>query len=466
MFKLRDYQEELLKKTHESMQRGNKTIVVESPPRTGKTILMAEIARKATAKGNRVLFVVHRKEVVEQAIKTFEQQQVNMNLAQLGMVQTITRHVDEIPVPQVIFVDEGHHALAQTYTRILDHFPNAFKLLFTATPHRTGRKQLDLIADDIVTGKSIKWLTEHGNLAPFKYYSIGYIDTKKLKKNSTGDYTAHSMDQAIDHKIYGNIVNHYQKLAHGKQAVVYCYSVENALAIAKQFNQHGISAVEVDAKTPNEKREAIVEDFRQGKIKILTNVNLFTEGIDLPNVDCVIMVRPTASLSLYLQFSMRCLNPRKGKEAIIIDHVANWKTFGLPNAERDWKSEMQTSKKRKSASNGVEPCIQCPVCFQTFKKSEIDKGHCPVCGAEIIEYHPNLKKVDAELEEIQQKMQTQKRLSMVHRMIANNTVQAVADKSIGQLKTYQEFVAYAQLHGYRKQWAYVMYNKIIRKRRV
>ena len=138
---------------------------------------MADIARRATAKGNQVLFVVHRKEIVDQATAAFQEQNVDMNLAQLGMVQTITRHVNEIPEPQVIFIDEGHHSLAKTYQRIIDAFPNAIKLLFTATPQRTGKKQLDLIADDIVLGRSIKWLTEHGNLAPFTYYSIDEILT-------------------------------------------------------------------------------------------------------------------------------------------------------------------------------------------------------------------------------------------------------------------------------------------------
>ena len=176
MFQLRDYQQELLNKTYESVRKGNKTIIVQSPPRTGKTVLMADIARRATAKGNRVLFVVHRKEIVDQATATFKEQNVDMNLTQLGMVQTITRHVNEIPEPQVIFIDEGHHSLAKTYQRIIDAFPNAIKLLFTATPQRTGKKQLDLIVDDIVHKKKNKWLTEHGNLAPFKYYSIDDID--------------------------------------------------------------------------------------------------------------------------------------------------------------------------------------------------------------------------------------------------------------------------------------------------
>jgi len=138
-------------------------------------------------------------------------------------------------------------------------------------------------------------------------------------------------------RIFGHIVKQYKRIANGKQAVVYTYSVDSAIKVANEFNESDISAREVDGNTPQNVRDAIVKDFKNQKIKILVNVNLFTEGVDLPNVDCVIMARPTASLSLYLQFSMRCLNPRKGKTAIIIDHANNFKKFGYPDDDRDWK---------------------------------------------------------------------------------------------------------------------------------
>ena len=120
---------------------------------------MAEIARRTTENNNRVMFLIHRKEVLDQAIKTFKEQDVKMNLTTMGMVQTLTRRVDKLPTPNVILVDEAHHALAKSYQRILKQFPKAIILLFTATPHRTGRTQLDQIADDIIVGQSIHELT-------------------------------------------------------------------------------------------------------------------------------------------------------------------------------------------------------------------------------------------------------------------------------------------------------------------
>ena len=161
MFKLRDYQQETVDKVYQSIRNGHKSIMVQQPPRTGKTVIMADIARRATAKGNRILFVVHRQEIVQQVIKTFKANDVNMNLSTIGMVQTIARHVEELEPPSIIFVDEAHHVLGKSYRRILDAFPEAYKLLFTATPYRLGGQGFTDVADDLITGKSVPWLIKN-----------------------------------------------------------------------------------------------------------------------------------------------------------------------------------------------------------------------------------------------------------------------------------------------------------------
>ncbi|PEG93726.1 DEAD/DEAH box helicase, partial [Lactobacillus sp. UMNPBX10] len=129
------------------------------------------------------------------------------------MVQTLTRRVDKLPIPNVILVDEAHHALAKSYQRILSKFPKSIVLLFTATPHRTGRMQLDQIADDIIVGQSIHELTDIGFLAPFRYFQPpGDFDSKLLKRGSTGDFTNDSMQQAMSTKIFGHIVKQYKRI--------------------------------------------------------------------------------------------------------------------------------------------------------------------------------------------------------------------------------------------------------------
>lgn len=412
---------------------------------------MAEIARRTTKNNNHVMFLIHRKEVLDQAVKTFNEQGVKMNLTTMGMVQTLTRRVDKLPIPDVTLVDEAHHALAKSYQRILNKFPKAIVLLFTATPHRTGRTQLDQIADDIIVGQSIHELTEKGFLAPFRYFQPpNDFDSKLLKRGSTGDFTNESMQVAMSTKIFGHIVKQYKRIANGMQAVVYTYSIDSAVKIANEFNSEGISAIEVDGTTSKEKRDLAVRKFRDQEIKILVNVNLFTEGVDLPNVDCVIMARPTASLALYLQFSMRCLNPRPGKTAIIIDHANNFKTFGYPDDDRDWKQAIKSGK-QKSKTLLTDPglsIITCDYCFAVVKASEVKDGKCPICGKPI-KVHEAKPVSDVDLVEA-----TKERQKAIREIVKNDLLKSVANKNVNELHSLRELQAYAKLHGYKPGWAW------------
>ena len=412
---------------------------------------MAEVARRTTKNNNRVMFLIHRKEVLDQAVKTFNEQGVNPSLLTAGMVQTLTRRIDKLKKPDVILVDEAHHALAKSYQRILKQFPKAIVLLFTATPHRTGRTQLDQIADDIIVGQSIHELTDKGFLAPFRYFQPpNDFNSKLLKRSSTGDFTNESMQQAMSTKIFGHIVKQYKRIANGMQAVVYTYSIDSAIKIAAEFNSEGISAVEVDGTTPKEKRTVAVRKFREQEIKILVNVNLFTEGVDLPNVDCVIMARPTASLALYLQFSMRCLNPRPGKTAIIIDHANNFKTFGYPDDDRDWKQAIKSGK-QKSKSLLKDPglsIVTCDYCFAVVKASEVKDGKCPICGKPI-KVHEAKPVSDVDLVEA-----TKERQRLIKEIVKNNLLKEVATKKVSELHSLKELQAYAKLHSYKPGWAW------------
>lgn len=414
---------------------------------------MAEIARRTTKNNNRVMFLIHRKEVLDQAVKTFNEQGINPSLLTAGMVQTLTRRIDKLKKPDVILVDEAHHALAKSYQRILNKFPQAIVLLFTATPHRTGRQQLDQIADDIIVGQSIHELTDKGFLAPFRYFQPpNDFNRNLLKRSSTGDFTNESMQEAMSTKIFGHIVKQYKRIASGMQAVVYTYSVDSAIKIANEFNSEGISAIEVDGTTSKEKRDLAVRKFREQEIKILVNVNLFTEGVDLPNVDCVIMARPTASLALYLQFSMRCLNPRPGKTAIIIDHANNFKQFGYPDDDRDWKKAIKSGR-QKSKSLLKDPglsIVTCDYCFAVVKASEVKDGKCPICGKPI-KVHEAKPVSDVDLVEA-----TKERQRLIKEIVKKKLLKEVANKTVSELHTMKELQAYARLHGYKKGWSFYM----------
>ena len=445
MYKLRDYQAEIINKIQNSMLTGHRRIIVQSPPRTGKTVVMSEIARRATVKNRRVLFLIHRQEVLEQANATFKEQGVDFDLLTSGMVQTLTRRVDKLDAPHIILVDEAHHALSKSYRRILDKFKDAYVLLFTATPVRLGREQLDQVADDIVLGKSIKELTAAGFLAPFRYYQppAGF-NQSELKLSSTGDYTNKSITSALQSCLYGDLVSHYKRLAAGKQAVCYCHSIDAAKHAAAEFNKNGIAAAEVDGTTPRSERDELVKKFRAGVIKVMVNVNLFTEGVDLPDVDAVILARPTSSLSLYLQFAMRCLNPRAGKVAVIIDHANNVEKFGYPDSERNWLQLVKTgAKTRKNAETDNFNIVTCETCFAVLESRTIKAGTCPYCDALIKQKRPDKPVALIDLVEAARNEIASKKIDDYHQL-----------KTVSELHTMKELQAYAKLHGYKKGWCY------------
>jgi len=378
MFVLRDYQKKLITDLKHSLLAGNHNVVVQSPAGSGKTVTMAAIAKSATDKGNIVLFIVHRREIVEQVEQTFKSYGVNMTLCCVGMVQTVTRRLKGLEVPQLILVDECHHSLAKSYTRIFEYFKNANVVGFTATPVRLSGQGLSKVFDDLILGPRIDWLIDNHYLAPYEYYSVKLIDDNKLKRNSTGDFSSSSMNEASKNIIYGDVIKEYKRIANGTKAIVYTYSVKSSIKVAAEFNQAGYKALQVDGNTAKEKREQAMNDFRSGKVQILVNAELYGEGVDVPDCQTVIMLRPTESLSLFIQQSMRCMRYKPNKKATIIDHVANYTRFGLPDTPRTWS--LKGRKKKSSASSGGIAIRTCPHCFAVISAAY---SICPICGQEI-----------------------------------------------------------------------------------
>jgi superfamily II DNA or RNA helicase len=392
--KLREYQAELIGRIRLSIKHGHKSIVSVLGCGGGKSIIQAEIAHSATDKGNRVLFLVHRKELCEQITNTFTAQGVDMDLCSVSMVQTVSRHIDKIPAPRLIITDEAHHSTANTYKKIYNAFPDALRLGFTATPCRLNAGGLGEVYDDLITSVSTKWLIDNKFLSPYKYYSVKLADTSNLHVKA-GDYKADEVAELMQNsEIYGETVKQWEKLANDKKTIAYCASVEAAEETAEQFRQAGYTAASLSGSTPKELRAQIMQDFRDSKIMILTNCELFGEGLDVPDCECTVLLRPTQSLTLYIQQSMRSMRYMPGKTAIIIDHVGNCYLHGLPDDEREWTLE----PKAKQAN--MVKIRECPMCFSVYPPT---KQKCPYCGyAAVKEIQRKEKKtVEIDLVEMQ-----------------------------------------------------------------
>lgn len=392
--KLREYQAELIGRIRLSIMHGHKSIVSVLGCGGGKSVIQAEIARSATDKGNRVLFLVHRKELCEQITNTFTAQGVDMDRCSVSMVQTVSRHIDKLPEPQIIITDEAHHSTANSYKKIYEAFPEALRLGFTATPCRLNHGGLGEVYEDLITSVSTQWLIENHYLSPYKYYSVKLADTSGLHIKA-GDYKADEVAELMQNsEIYGETVKQWEKLAKGKKTIAYCASVEAAEETAEQFRQAGYTAASLSGSTPKEQRTQIMQDFRDSKIMILTNCELFGEGLDVPDCECTVLLRPTQSLTLYIQQSMRSMRYMPGKTAIIIDHVGNCYLHGLPDDNREWTLE----PKAKQAN--MVKIRECPMCFSVYPPT---KQKCPYCGyAAVKEIQRKEKKtVEIDLVEMQ-----------------------------------------------------------------
>lgn len=341
--------------------------------------MIAEIARLAVAKGGQVMFTVHRKELVNQIKQSFRENEVDLTKCTILTVGKIAHRLNILPKPTLIITDETHHSLAKTYQTIYDHYQGVTRLGFTATPWRLNGKGLHDVYDAMILGPSIDWLIENHYLASYEYYSVKLVNDAKLKKSSTGDYTSKSMDEAVGRTIFGDVVKTYQEKTPGQQAIVYAHSVEFSKAIAQAFQAAGIEAAHADAKTPSAERERIMSGFKSGSLKVLCNVDLISEGFNVPDCSVVIMLRPTESLVLFIQQSMRSMRYRPDKVATIIDHVGNYLRFGLPDDEHPWTLDDRKKKKKQGATD-APPIRTCEFCFAVIPAASVV---CPICGRQI-----------------------------------------------------------------------------------
>lgn len=438
MQQLRQYQIDIINRVHEAWADGARAPCVVLPCGSGKSCIAADMARRATWKGNRVLFLVHRKELVDQIQRTFIGWGVDMDYCTVGMVQTITRRVKKMQAPALIITDENHHSLAESYKRIYEAFPKAYRVGVTATPVRLNGDGLGDVNDRLIIGVSAKWLIANQFLAPYDYYAPSVADLTGLHVRQ-GEYIASEIEaRLMSAAIYGDVIANYQKYGNGDKAVCYCASIKHSMAVAEAFNQVGISAAHLDGETPKPERNKITSDFRSGKVRILCNVDLISEGFDVPDCGCAILLRPTKSLTLYIQQSMRCMRYQSGKKAVIIDHVGNYARFGMPDDDREWTLDKKSRDKQAQCEQNSVKAVICPECFRVFEPNE--ERTCPWCGALLPKKEREISEKPAELSKIE-----------------GFTLRY--DKP-SDCKSYSELQDYAKRHGYKPGWSYIMAKKL------
>lgn len=438
MYQLFDYQQKLVAGARNALAKGNKGVLIVSPPGSGKSVVIAEIARLTALKKNRVLFFVHRQELVEQIKESFIEQGVDLNYCTIMTVGKVANRLKILPKPNLIIVDESQHSRAKTYQKIFNYYSDVPRLGFTGSPWRLSGKGFKDIYSVMVQGPKTKWLIDHHKLAPFTVYGYQLGDKNMLRHGSTGDYTKRSMDNYTRSIIHGSIVKSWLKFAKDRKTIVYCHSVSFSKKVAQAFRNAGINAVHADAKTPESKRDKIMTDFKKGKIKVLCNVELYGEGVNVPDCSCVVLLRPTESLVIYLQQSMRCMRYQPNKHAVIIDQVGNFEKFGLPDQDRQWTLEDREKHPHREGSTTDGPAIKtCPECFAVIEAKNVT---CPLCGHD---FSTEIRRIKQRKDQELSAIKTQK----FH-------IDLIARKKVSELTSMHELSLYAKAKGYKHGWIF------------
>lgn len=448
-YQLRSYQQDLKNKIYKALADGFKAPLAVSPTGSGKAVTLCSIAYdlaigKVFGESLPVVIIVHRKELVSQLCVTLSRASVPHNIIApknvvVGIIAAQRRatgkqyydHRAPITVVSVdtfnsrsdsykkladgikVWIqDEAAHVLKNNkWGKAIALFPNARGIGFTATPQRLDKRGLgthaDGVFDTMILGPSTKFLINEGYLSKYKIVVPPGDYQDHLKKASEGaDFTREAMAVASrDSHVVGDVVSNYLKFAKGKQAIVFASDIEAAMKIEQEFLKNDVPALTLTGETPDAKRSQGVIDFEEERIKVLVNVDLFDEGFDVPGIECVIMARPTMSVSKYLQMVGRGLRIKKGKEyALIIDHVGNIRgqggDHGLPDQHRTWT--LDRIVKRRDTTNLFR------ICSNHLCNAPYDKvlEACPYCGTEYIKQYNRaggtsareaLKQVDGDL---------------------------------------------------------------------
>ena len=446
---LRPYQEQAIASVRIAVMQSDRALLV-MPTGSGKTVVFSEICRLANEKNKKVLILVHRRELVTQASDKLTKAGVKHGIiaagfdpsdqpVQVASVQTLIRRLKPGSfTPDLIIIDEAHHAVAGSWDKIIGHFSDAKIIGVTATPSRLDGRGLGSHFSTLVSGPSVAQLTKLGFLSPHRVFAPPVIADLSNVKTRAGDYANDQLSAAMDRPtVTGDSVQHYRRLADGLPAIAFCCSIAHATSVCASFNAAGYRAKLVTGNMPMEERDEAISGLADGRTQVLCSVDVVSEGTDVPAVSAAILLRPTQSEALYLQQVGRILRPQPGKVAIVLDHVGSTLKHGFVDDVRVWDLESKPKRQRKD-----EPAVQvrqCPSCFAAFKPQPV----CPMCGHEFpVKPKRELTEREGELKE----MRRQDALDRIEKK-----------KEIGRARTLPELLALAKKKGYKPGWAYKIF---------
>jgi superfamily II DNA or RNA helicase len=444
-----------LQKVNEAF-RDHRRVCFQGATGYGKTVLAVEFLCRQD--DEHILILAHRDEIVQQICKALTRVGIPFGVIapgydqtddriQVASVMTVVRRLDRIQPPTLIWIDECHHAAAETWKRILAAWPNADVIGTTATPRRLDGKPLDDFFDVLVCGPSIARLIDIGYLAPCVVFCPARSPDLKTVRVRAGDYAIEQLSAVMsDGMIIDGAVEEYERLCAGAPALVFCVDINHSLLVADAFRRAGYRAEHVDGDTPRAERRRLIRALADGTIDLLSNCNLFSEGLDIIGIEAVIGLRPTRSLALHLQMVGRALRPGKAK-AYLLDHAGNTMRHGLPTAARRWS--LHGKMVEDDAAAGLRRCPECGAI------NKPDAEVCEHCGAQLRQKRPPREIIAASsLAEVIETPVTNADLAA---MTLYNCLRWATDRD-GRLMP-QRLQQIEEAKGYKQGWAWHNRNK-------
>jgi DNA repair protein RadD len=450
---LRAYQRSVFVRIWAAIEMGQRRILLVAPTGSGKTVIGAEIVRDAVSRSLRVLFLAHRRELISQASRKLHAAGIDHGIllpgypprlgeaVQVASIATLharairTATID-MPLADLVIVDEAHHARARTYRRILEAYPNAIVIGMTATPCRGDGRGLGNVFEVLVECPPVAELIAGRFLVPSRIYAPTRPDLSGVRVER-GDYVEAQLAERVDTpKLVGDIVSHWHRLAERRPTVVFATSVAHAVHLRDEFRRSGVLAEHIDGSTPIEEREAILAKLAGGTVEVVVNCMVLTEGFDCPEIGCLVLARPTRSLGLFRQMVGRALRPASGKvDALILDHAGAVFAHGFPDDPIEWTLHEDRRAENTAQSARMQhraPALtDCPEC----RAVRFEGQPCPACGWRPRPKPAAVNVIDGDLGLAQRD-------------------RTVAGPNIDQQRYYRQLMGLAQQRGYKPQFAY------------
>jgi superfamily II DNA or RNA helicase len=449
------YQIDVIRKIEGAIESGKRCVLLQAATGSGKTVIAAELIKRATARKEGVVFLAHRYELITQTSDKLLSFGIDHAILKAGFPMHLHKRVQVASVPTLfsravrgkkidmprakwLFVDEAHHVRAMSYMRIVDAYPDGNVIGLTATPCRHDGRGLGNVFEALIECLDIRELTQQGFVVPARVFAPVRPDLTGVRVQR-GDYVESELAARVDTgKLVGDIVEHWHRLGEQRPTVCFAVNVPHSRHIQREFDKAGVPCGHIDGSTPLEDRTRTLGELTAGKLNVVTNCMVLTEGWDCPTASCEIIARPTKSLGLFRQMIGRILRPAPGKtDAIVLDHAGGVFAHGLPDDHIEWTLDQDTrAENHQHSARGTGPytpqLVTCPKCSAV----RLEGKPCPVCG-----WQPQRKPSAVEFDDGE--------LGEIGRDRQPKPTEWTVDQ---QFAFYRQLMGYGRLKGYKQAW--------------